>query len=305
MARKRASGRVEAVRLLKKDGSVAANKEELKFAVNYLTYFGYIGVDLLKSLDSAEVAKSVKDFQRTFGLKVDGVVGPKTLRAMEGARCGCPDKIDSKNKGHLQFIQAQEIAAKKRNQWNKKGLTYFIKDYLPGKVTKEQQTQIIASAFKAWDDVCGLHISQAKKAADADILVSNGRGPQHNFDGRGGTLAWAYLPTGADNQLLMKFDLDETWIEHPKDRGILISNVACHEFGHILGLTHSGKPNALMAPYYNPFVAVPQDDNDIPRIQKLYGPNTNPAAIIQNVRKVGKNLTVELKPGQKLTVLAM
>jgi hypothetical protein len=58
-----------------------------------------------------------------------------------------------------------------------------------------------------------------------------------------------------------------------------------------------------MAPYYNPFVAVPQGDNDIPRIQKLYGPNTNPAAIMQNVRKVGKNLTVELEAGQKLTVL--
>lgn len=300
----RASGRVEAVRLLKNAGT-AANKEELKFAVDYLNYFGYIGVDLLNQLDDTELHKSVKDFQRTFGLKTDGVLGPKTLRAMEGPRCGCPDKIDAKNKGHLQFLQAQEMIAKKRNQWNKKGLTYFIQDFLPGKVTKDQQTQLIASAFKAWDDVCGLNISQAKKAAEADIVVSTGRGPQHNFDGRGGTLAWAYLPTGADNQLLMRFDLDETWIQHPKDRGILISNVACHEFGHILGLTHSNRPNALMAPYYNPFIGVPQEDNDIPRIQKLYGPNRNPAPIMQNVRRVGKNLTIELSPGQKLTVLGM
>jgi predicted Zn-dependent protease len=305
MARKRASGRLEAVRLLKKNGSETANKEELNFAVGYLNYFGYIGVDLLQSLDAPELHKSVKDFQKTFGLKTDGILGPKTLRAMEGPRCGCPDKIDSKNKGHLHFIQAQELAAKKRNQWNKSGLTYFIQEFLPGKLTKEQQTQIIGLAFKAWDDICGLNITQAKKAADADIVVSTGRGPQHNFDGRGGTLAWAYLPNGTDTQLGMKFDLDETWIAHPKDRGILISNVACHEFGHILGLTHSGKPNALMAPYYNPFVAVPQDDNDIPRIQKLYGPNRNPAPVMQNVRKVGKNLTVELSPGQKLTVLAM
>jgi hypothetical protein len=303
MARKRASGRLEAVKLLKKSGSVSADKEEMNFAVNYLNYFGYIGVDLLQHLDETELQKSVKGFQKAFGLKQDGIVGPKTLRAMENPRCGCPDKVDTKNKSHIQFIHAQEMVAKRRNQWNKQGLTYFIQEFLPGKLSKDIQRQILASAFKAWDDVCGLHISQAKDAKSADILVATGRGPQHNFDGRGGTLAWAYLPTGSDTQLLMKFDLDETWIEHPKDRGILLSNVACHEFGHILGLTHSGKPNALMAPYYNPFVAVPQDDNDIPRIQKLYGPNTNPAAIMQNVRKVGKNLTVELTTGQKLTVL--
>lgn len=305
MARKRASKRLEAVRLLKKSGSSTAQKEELKFAVDYLTYFGYIGVDLLNQLDDDELHKSVKDFQRTFGLKSDGVIGPKTLRAMENPRCGCPDKIDTKNKGHLQYVQAQEIVSKKRDQWNKKGLTYFIQEFLPGKVTKDRQAQLIAMAFKAWDDICGLNISQAKRASEADIVVATGRGPQHNFDGRGGTLAWAYLPTGADNQLSMKFDLDETWIEHPKDRGILISNVACHEFGHLLGLTHSTRPNALMAPYYNPFIGVPQEDNDIPRIQKLYGPNLNPAPLLQNVRKVGKNLTIELSPGQKLTVLGM
>ncbi len=121
MARKRASGRLEAVRLLKKNGSGLANKEEMNFAVNYLNYFGYIGVELLNHLDETELHKSVKGFQRTFGLKQDGIVGPKTLRAMETPRCGCPDKVDSKNKSHIQFIQAQEIASKRRNQWNKKG----------------------------------------------------------------------------------------------------------------------------------------------------------------------------------------
>ena len=56
-----------------------------------------------------------------------------------------------------------------------------------------------------------------------------------------------------------------------------------------------------MAPYYNPFIGVPQVNDDIPRIEKLYGVNTKIAAI-REVSKVGDNLTVELKPGQKLTV---
>ena len=80
----------QAVRLLKKNGSGLANKEEMNFAVNYLNYFGYIGVELLNHLDETELHKSVKGFQRTFGLKQDGIVGPKTLRAMETPRCGCP-----------------------------------------------------------------------------------------------------------------------------------------------------------------------------------------------------------------------
>jgi hypothetical protein len=57
-----------------------------------------------------------------------------------------------------------------------------------------------------------------------------------------------------------------------------------------------------MAPYYNPFVAVPQEDDDITRIEKLYGKN-NQIAAIHEVSKVGSNLTVELQPGQKLTVV--
>ena len=76
-------------------------------------------------------------------------------------------------------------------------------------------------------------------------------------------------------------------------------NVACHEFGHLLGLTHSKKPGALMAPYYNPFIATPQQDDDIVRVQKLYGPNQKSAMM----RKPRKNLSVELHAGQRMTII--
>jgi hypothetical protein len=82
------------------------------------------------------------------------------------------------------------------------------------------------------------------------------------------------MPDGSDQQLLMKFDLDETWIENANQRGILLENVACHEFGHLLGLTHSQVQGALMAPYYNAAISTPQQNDDIPRILARYGPAT-------------------------------
>jgi hypothetical protein len=300
---KRASGRAEAIRLLKQDGGEdQRTPQQMTFAVNYLTFFGYIAVHLLQNLELKDIKAAIKSFQKIFGLKEDGTLTPQTLRAMEGPRCGCPDHIDAENKNHLQFMRAQEISIEKRDRWNKQGLKYFIEKYPTTKIHKDEQSLIFASAFRAWDDVCGLNILECKKAADADIIVSVGSGPQHNFDGVGGTLAWAYLPTGTDQQLTMRFDLEETWVAKPKDRGVLLHNVACHEFGHLLGLTHSKRPSALMAPYYNPFVAVPQEDDDITRIEKLYGKN-NQIAAIHEVSKVGSNLTVELQPGQKLTVV--
>jgi predicted Zn-dependent protease len=296
-----AKGRAEAVRLFKKNGNEEASRQEMTFAVDYLLFFGYVGVELIKHVSYEDLKKGVQSFQRMFGLKADGVIDHKTIRAMECPRCGCPDHIDAGNKQHVQFLRAQEVAADRRDRWNKQGLTYYISQYVGNGVSRKTQKQVVADAFKAWDEVCGLDITEAKSLNRADIVIETGQGPQHNFDGRGGTLAWAYMPTGNDRQLTMKFDLDETWVTEPQQRGIQLFNVACHEFGHLLGLSHSKKPSALMAPYYNPFIATPQADDDIPRVQKLYGPGPAPAPI-RGLKPAGDELTVELKPGQRLVV---
>ncbi len=132
MATKKACAKEEAVRLLKKAGSIKSTEKQIKFAVNYLNYFGYVPFELLNNLSEAQLQKAVKAFQRAFNLKVDGIIGPKTLRAMDTPRCGCPDQLDKHNEQHLQFITAQDIAVEKRNRWNKQGLLYYIETYLPG-----------------------------------------------------------------------------------------------------------------------------------------------------------------------------
>lgn len=278
-----ARGKREVVRLLASEAPARdQGPQQLLFSVNYLSFFGYVATELLKNVTRQDVEAAVVTFQKWFGLVADGIVGPKTLRAMKAPRCGCPDVKDDTNELNRQFMQMQNVAAENKSRWTKHGLTYAVEDFVGG-IPKARQLKIFAAAFKSWTDVCGLDIRRIKDPAKADLLLGTGQGHRHQFDGRGGTLAWAYLPNGQDAQLRMRFDLSETWVSNPKQRGVLLANVAGHEFGHMLGLEHSKKSGALMAPFYNPHVAVPQKTDDISRIVARYGKNkkavTSPASV--------------------------
>ncbi len=75
----------------------------------------------------------------------------------------------------------------------------------------------------------------------------------------------------------VRFDLDETWIDNPQARGILLLNVACHEFGHAIGLSHNSVKNNLLNPYYSAAISKPQSE-DIRQVVSLYGgPVATPA----------------------------
>lgn len=266
-------GKKEATRLLSKvatDGE--QSPQQLLFSVNYMSFFGYVANGLLKNMNREDLSKAVEKFQSWFGLVADGIVGPKTLRAMEIPRCGCPDVKDEESDVNLQFMRMQEVTQANRTSWSKHGLTYAVSGYVGG-ISKTKQLKIFAAAFKSWSDICGLEIRVIRDVAKADLVIGVGSGRRHKFDGRGGTLGWAYLPNGKDKQLHMRFDLAETWTHNPKDRGILLPNVAGHEFGHLLGLSHSKKKTALMAPFYNPHVAVPQRVDDVSRMTAKYGKN--------------------------------
>jgi hypothetical protein len=269
------------------------------FTLSYLDAFGYLKEELArwKDISVGDIIDAIKSFQGFFGLKKTGELCVKTVRAMEQPRCGCPDIV----RPWQPYAEMRAFAKANLAKWQKAQLTYAVADYLPGLPKADLDAQLL-QAFRAWTRYGNIDVAPTA-AGRADIVLSVGRGRQSNFDGPGGTLAWAYLPNGQDGQLLMRFDLDETWILQPNQRGILVLNVATHEFGHLFGLDHSRVEQALMAPYYNPAVATPQQNDDIPRFQARYGVRTTPAPEPAPTPAPGlRRMTVDLAPGSLVTV---
>lgn len=195
--------------------------------------------------------------QTMAGIPVTGELDAETIQSIKQPRCGVPDTLPMR-----MF-----------SRWRKNRLTYVVESYVEG-LSQVDQSDIIRSAWNSWEEVCDVQLRPIGSREGADIVISTGRGPRAGFDGPSGTLAWAQLPSGYDQPLLMRFDLSERWAIG-NDPGILLLNVAAHEFGHLLGLEHSRVSTALMAPFYTRGISKPQAD-DIARIQAYYGPAVLP-----------------------------
>lgn len=85
------------------------------------------------------------------------------------------------------------------------------------------------------------------------------------FDGPGGVLAHAYFPEfGGD----LHFDESERWTN--SEQGTNLFAVSLHEIGHVLGLEHSEKPDAIMAPVYKYTPNMKLTPDDIIGVHAIY-----------------------------------
>lgn len=233
---------------------------------SFLIEFGYL--DAAEAGNPAAVAAAIAKAQELYGLPVTGEADEMTVRAFARTpRCGVTDA---------------EEAREAINRWGVKHLTYAIEATPRGRdLDPERATHAIRAAFQSWSNVCGLTFEQIDNRESCNLLIGVGRGPRAGFDGSGGTLAWAELPPseGHRRQLEMRFDLDENFVVGQSPSGILLENVACHEIGHLIGLSHTNVSGSLMLPTYSPRVARPQAD-DILRARNRYGdpkPRPTPA----------------------------
>ncbi|XP_059170336.1 matrilysin-like isoform X2 [Physella acuta] len=271
------SSRAGDVVLLIKDTPLAGN---LKDSVNYLEKFGYIE-DASNSLTSAEsIQQALKDFQDFNGLAVTGELDPATLQKMGQPRCDLPDVIrpGSRFLSPVRGVRSADGEKQPETKWSTSDLTYGFESY----TSKLEQTEIetaISNAFRKWSDVTPLTFNAGQGLVDINIGFNRQEhGDDNPFDGQGKVLAHAFFP--GNHQLAgdTHFDDDEEWtLDSPQGRNLEM--VAAHEFGHALGLKHSRHHDALMAPYYqgyDPNYALHQDD--IERIQKVYGTKTNQAS---------------------------
>ncbi|KAL0281610.1 UNVERIFIED_CONTAM: hypothetical protein PYX00_002545 [Menopon gallinae] len=240
-------------------------------AMIYLSQYGYLPPSVSKPssgnlLSQEALSNAVAEFQNFAGLNVTGELDEETLKLMETPRCGVKDKVgfatDSRSKRY----------ALQGSRWKVRDLTYKISKY-PRALKKEHVDSEVKKAFGVWSKYTDLTFTQ-KKVGSVHIEIRFERGEHGDgdpFDGRGGTLAHAYFPVyGGDAH----FDDDEVWTIDSFS-GTNLFQVAAHEFGHSLGLSHSDVRAALMAPFYRgyqPYFELHEDD--IEGIQALYGKKT-------------------------------
>lgn len=240
-----------------------ANELDIAKIIKYLKFFGYLKTTLDDGFSLDDIVDAIRKFQEMFGIPQDGQISLSLLNAMSMPRCGFPDV-------HTISVEHAEMLTK----WTKNGVLYYV-DKLVSGIPQNRQLEIIQTGFDVWSNVANIKANRTTSSSQADIIIGTGSSRADQFDGPSGTLAWSYLPDGQNSRILMKYDASENWVDGPTRNGIDMQTVTNHEFGHSLGLTHSKVQGALMAPFYNASVNIPQTNDDIPRMQSLYGKPTS------------------------------
>lgn len=249
--------------------------ETLKWLV-HLGYFPNKTWNDVKNLNAAGLEKAVKQFQKFNNLAVTGHVDELTAHRLTRRRCGLPDFGLTAPSG-------------RPCKWPMPDITYYHDIKLPG-LSDEQICLAYDTAFNQWAEVCNIEPTRVERKEIANIYARSGRGKKNNLDSRGGTLAWSELPcdVAKNIQLDQMYDEAEDWSFS------MAVAVMCHELGHALGLGHLNF-GALMAPYYDPNVTKPQDE-DIDEIQKLYGRRDVPFLLTTTTSIVHGEITINGQP---------
>ena len=239
-------------------------------AMSYLETYQYTGTGSIMGgaiTDYSGFRRALMMFQDFAGLEQTGEYDEPTKTMMALPRCGVWDV-----KGMGDIAKREKRYTLQGSKWPRKNLRYSITKYpADNDLSVAAVDEEIARAFDVWASVTPLTFQKVSGNSWADIKVSfepRRHDDGNDFDGPGGTLAHAFFPQfGGDAHM----DDEEKW-SRKSYSGTNLFQVAAHEFGHSLGLSHSRVQSALMAPFYRGYVQNFQlDADDIDGIQQLYG----------------------------------
>lgn len=246
-------------------------------ANKYFVKYGYIPEQNMGHAASQTV---IQRFQKMAGLKQTGILDENTMNMMKFARCGVPDVIQDENRKKRYVLFS--------DKWDYTDLTFRIESY-SSRLSRETLDATVAEALNYWAKVSPLTFTKLDSGTpDISIIFSTyDHGDDSPFDGVSGVLAHAFFPFSASNPLSgdAHFDEDEPWtVKSYYGQNLL--QVATHEFGHSLGLSHSDDDDAIMfafAKSYDPNLKLGEDD--IQGIQALYGTNRTTTPTVRTTTK--------------------
>lgn len=211
--------------------------------------------------DADPIADAIKRFQAFYGIADSGDVDPITERALVNrVLYGCGNS-DAQQTGNI-------------CKWGTVNVSYFVAR-TPSGLTPDEARDAYRRAWTSWEEVCGLKVTEVKDASRANVVMDVGRGRRSDFDGPSGVLAWSQMPCGGGQQLLQRYDLDESFGLTAAGGRIVLENVACHEIGHAIGISHIAPSmgQALMNPTYSSRIPKPLE-LDIAEATRRYGKST-------------------------------
>jgi len=238
---------------------------EAQNAMKYLARFGYIQDQHHHEINSEEVKEIPADvlmkFQEFHGITKTGVLDKATLEVMKLPRCRVkdfhPDDSQHRSCHHLTMPNSKPLAYN-WGKWDKTTLTWRVTKYScrSNPMPKELVDQSLRRAFSKWERHSPIRFKWLETGIpDIEIRWEIGdHGDGDEFDGKGGTLAHAFLPNGDRISGDLHFDDAEMWTLGTADVGVNLTQAAAHEVGHSLGMLHSKDPPALMAPVYRGYM---------------------------------------------------
>ncbi|XP_071579519.1 stromelysin-1-like [Temnothorax nylanderi] len=222
--------------------------ENYAFTIDYLQKYGYLtkDVDAFSAQRRNDVLRNaIEEFQQYYGLPGDGTPDNETLQLMRKPRCGFQDILKHGTTASL-------------SKWPRTHLTW---DFY---VATKDELNTARAAFDLWSQHSALTFERSK--TNPDIIISwrnlrhgntninvNGPNCSAKFDGPGGVLAHAYLPTDEAGFVSEVYvDGDEPWhifvSKNPSDKYSLHFTLT-HEIGHSLGLLHNKRTTSVMFAY--------------------------------------------------------
>ena len=175
---------------------------------------------------------------------------------MSNSFCALPESLEGVERASMrQWARGHEI-------------TWAVERPVAG-FSREKMAEVCLTAMELWEGVSGVRTVQTT-GMRPNVLITTQR-----IDGPAGVLAQAELP-GANHRsgtLRCWFDTGDSWVlaVNPPRGKMDLLRVACHEFGHNLGMGHApaSSPN-LMAPTVSS-IREPMPGWDIPQVVARYG----------------------------------